>query len=358
MNYPKYLEIPSYEDCLEIVKEHTAFSHSTQEWKTDKIESFKYNLVTLNMWEGDGRLNMRGLTFCNGELVALPWPKFFNRGENEATKNVDFTKVKYIFEKVDGSLISFFRVAEDIELKSMKSIESDVSHRARAYAETRPDVYSFVEKLLDKALSPMFEYVSPNNKIVLNYEENFIFLGARNLLTGEILYPVYDIEVPESITHPAIFDNMEEAKEFLTREDVEGIVLTFENGLMMKMKTEHYCRIHKLLDNFVPKNLVANLAEGSFDDVIGLLTDNGLENEIALARKIESRFWGEVNSRKIEAEAYYKANSMKERKEVARDLLPNRKEVASLVFKLFDGQDLVPYIMKKLKKEAKEWTFE
>jgi RNA ligase len=266
--------------------------------------------------------------------------------------------VKYIFEKLDGSLISFFRVAEDIELKSMKSVESDVAINARKYFENRLDIYVFVEEMLDKGLSPMFEYVSPSNKIVLSYEEDFVFLGARSLLDGKIYYPKYDIPVPKGITHPEIFSSMEDARSFMKREDVEGVVLTFENGMMMKMKTDHYCRIHKLLDNFVPKNLVANIIEGSFDDVIGLFTDHGLTNEIKLAREIETRFWNKVNKVKSEAEEYFNANKNKERKEVARELIPERKELASLVFKLFDGQDLLPYIMKKLAKEAKEWRFE
>ena len=191
MNYHKYLEIPSYEDCLQICKDHVGFSHSKQEFKGDLIESFKYNIITPNMWDGFGRLNMRGITFCNGELIALPWPKFFNRGEAPETTNVDFSKVKYISEKADGSLISFFRVAEDIELKSMKSVVSDVACSARKYVETREDILAFVEILLDRALSPMFEYIgNSNHKIVLNYEkEDLVFLGARSLLTGELFYP-------------------------------------------------------------------------------------------------------------------------------------------------------------------------
>ena len=358
MNYHKYLEIPTYEDCLQICKDHIGFSHSKQELKGDLVESFKYNIITPNMWDGFGRLNMRGITFVDGAMVALPFPKFFNRGEVAETTNVDFSKVKYIFEKLDGSLISFFRVAEEIELKSMKSVESDVAKNARVYVDTREDVLAFVEILLDKALSPIFEYVSPENKIVLNYEQDLVFLGARSLLTGQMFYPKYDIKVPSTIKHPEIFDSMDDARDYLSREDVEGVVLTFNDGIMMKMKTEHYCRIHKILDNFVPKNIVANIVEGSFDDVIGILSDNGLVAETAMAEAVRTRFWKEVNNRKELAEEWYNKHKTLERKEVARMLLPERKELASLVFKLFDGQDLEPYLMKNLAREAKEWTFD
>lgn len=361
--YPKYLEIPTYEECLEICKDHTAFSHSVQEWQginsgaPDKIESFKYNIITENMWDGFGRLNMRGITFANGAMVALPFPKFHNKGETDETRNVNLDKVKYIFEKVDGSLISFFRVAEDIELKSMKSVESDVAVHARKYFKTRPDIHSFVESLIDKALSPMFEYVSPYNKIVLNYEEDFIFLGARSLLTGEIFYPKYDIEVPASITHPAIFDSLDSAKEYLEREDVEGIVLTFEDGMMLKMKTAHYCKIHKILDNFVPKNVVAHIAEGTFDDLIGILSEFNMDAEIEMARSTEKKLWDIINERKSAAEVYYHDNKDKSRGDVARDLIPTDKALSSLVFKLFDGQDLLPYLMKNLVRESREWRY-
>ena len=166
------------------------------------------------------------------------------------------------------------------------------------------------------------------------------------------------IKTPTSITTPLSFDSMESARFYMEREDVEGIVLTFEDGIMMKMKTEHYCRIHKILDNFVPKNIVANIVEGSFDDVIGILSDNGLVAETAMAEAVRTRFWKEIMRRKKEAEDYFNANKDKERKEVARELIPDRKTLASLVFKLFDGQDLEPYLMKNLAREAKEWTFD
>jgi hypothetical protein len=101
MNY--YNRIPSFEECKRICSECKYFSHSSQEVHDEIIHSFKYTIGPVRkIWDGkedDGRLNMRGITYDNsGNLLALPFPKFFNNGEIQQTKNLDINEAVHIVE--------------------------------------------------------------------------------------------------------------------------------------------------------------------------------------------------------------------------------------------------------------------
>src|SRR5688572_4275446 len=56
-------------------------------------------------------LNSRGLILnaTTGEVVALPFPKFFNWGELDRTTDAT---IQYITEKIDGSLGILYRVVD------------------------------------------------------------------------------------------------------------------------------------------------------------------------------------------------------------------------------------------------------
>lgn len=354
----QYHEIPTYEECLNIVKECSAFSHSTQMVDGQTVESFKYNVVIPNMWEGFGRLNMRGITFVNQKMVALAFPKFFNLGENESTTNVDFNDIRCIFEKVDGSLISVFEINGKLEVKSMKSVESDVAIEARAYFKVRNDISEFCKNLLDKGYSPIFEYVSPSCRIVLEYNEpNLIYLGCRNMTNGDILLSHEPpVNKPKQIQTPQTF-TVEQFKDYLKRDDVEGVVVVLNSGLMFKMKTETYCLIHKVLDHFSPKKVVDNIVNGTYDDMIGVLTYHSLENEVNKAKDVYSKYATIFEAWKAKAESYYENNKERSRKEVALDVLSKDKFLGNLVFKRWDNKDYSDSINKFILEQSKEWIF-
>jgi T4 RnlA family RNA ligase len=358
MNYPDYNYIPTFDECKQIVNDCSAFSHSTQTIHGEEIHSFKYNLMGNDQWEGHGHLNLRGITFdSKGNLLALAFPKFFNRGEHHSVENVDMSDFRCFVQKVDGSLISFFRVNGKIECKSMKSVYSDVAIECREYAKTRSDIINFVDMLLTDGYSPIFEYVSPTARIVLDYgKKDLVFLGVRSFDTGNI-YLAHQLEVPQSISTPSVFKTMDEASAYLKREDVEGLVVTMNSGLMLKLKTEHYCKIHKALDGFGAKIVVGRIIEGTYDDLIGVLTEFGMNDEVIRAKKIADRFWHEVALLKNEAVKYYEMNRDRQRKDIALELLKDKsnKMLASLVFKLMDGMDPNPIIFKKIVDESKEW---
>jgi T4 RnlA family RNA ligase len=363
-----YKEIPTYDDCLKIVSDCKAFSHSTQEKDGCVIESFKYNLHAPDMWIDPMRLSMRGITFVDQKLAALPFPKFFNMGENESTTNVDLNDVLHIYEKIDGSLISFFVRGDTIDIKTMRSVESDVANEAREFlngCQNRDIIWAFAEMLIGKNLSPMFEYVSPTSRIVIDYgKTDLLFLGCRDMTTGEIILPHRMItDIPHEISLPQIFPDRKEMEEYMEKDDVEGVVVTFGTGLMMKLKTDTYCKIHRIMDNFIPKKIVLNVIENTFDDVIGIFAQHGMEEEIESAEKIRDKYYKEYSEYEEAAKILYNSfNPGTERKLIAQKLFslePEVKKLAPLVFNLLDGNE--SYMKGKIDKfileEAKDWQF-
>lgn len=363
MGYTKYNKIPTFDECKQIVNDCSAFSHSTQEFKNETIHSFKYNLNMPGMWEGDGRLNLRGITFdSKGNLLALAFPKFFNKGEDKDTLDRELLHAAKFIEKIDGSLISMFMLNGEVQCKTMKSVLSDVAIECRDYLKRRKDIVSFCKNLLRQDLSPLFEFVSKESRIVLDYGgTDLYFLGARNMKTGEIIS--FDMfELTSEIKTPRLFTDVKTANIFLSRDDVEGIVVTYADGYMMKFKTERYCKIHKILDGFMPKKVVNEIINGTLDDMIGVLTDHGLTEEKVFVDEVAKYFWARFNAVLDAVKINYEENKHLTRKDIAlkfvnKNASESDKLIGKMLFLMIDGKDVTDVIYKKLKEESKTWEF-
>ena len=345
--------IPTFDECLHVCEENSGFSHSVQEIHGKEVHSFKYNFQSRfnEMYKpfldkGINALAMRGITFIDGKLVAIGPDKFFNLGENETAVYPE--NERYLMEKVDGSLISVFQVDHLLEIKTQKSVFSEVAKDARKYFNTRNDLQGFSMSLLSRGLSPFFEYVGPHNRIVLRYdEEDFVFLGARCLISGTMVFP-WDMFVPSTITIPQLIAG--EGKDaYLERDDVEGLVVVGDCGHMVKMKTSTYCQLHKILDMKTPKSFCEYyIAHGNFDDVIGVLTHHGLTKDIADLVAFEDDYIEKVESHNQLISDAVKKYGHLSRKGVALKMIDDKVDNAlrGLVFSTLDGKDTMPKIQK------------
>lgn len=201
-------------------------------------------------------LKCRGLiTDETGKIVARSFSKFFNIEETSEIPNEKFR----IFDKADGSLgILFFYNGEWI-ISSRGSFQSLQAIKAKEMLK------KYNIQNLDKRLSYVFEIIYPENRIVVDYDnkESLVFLSAFN--------PNKDIEIFE-IDGISSFEYMkkrgfEVIEEFflegksidelkkLDLKNKEGFVLLFENGLRIKVKFEHYLKIHKILNKLSLKNI-------------------------------------------------------------------------------------------------------
>lgn len=239
------------------------------------------------------RSEFRGLTFCRhtGEILRRPFHKFFNYGENE-TATLDWDSPLVVMDKMDGSLVSPFFTTSGRLVWGTKSAETDMSADIKPIIERLPyyqGIVSLIEDfsdmnalLSDERHSLLFEFVSPNNKIVLDYDEpKLVLLGIRNNITGEyvqqswinrVVPKMYGIPIVASESH----DSMN-SESFLATvreyEDVEGVVVRQGNHFV-KIKCDWYVRLHKNKELIsYEKNVVELIVNGQLDDVIPLLQE-------------------------------------------------------------------------------------
>ena len=131
-------------------------------------------------------------------------------------------------------------------------------------------------------------------------------------------------------------------------EDVEGFIVSFEDGHKIKIKADEYVRIHKCMDRIrFDRNIVDLIINEEVDDIVPLLP----EKEIAKVRDFEIRFWEAFKRteenlmlRFLEA----KTNYGEDRKRIALEFIPTleNKMDAPIIFKMLDGIDLREFMIK------------
>lgn len=231
------------------------------------------------------RRDCRGIIFDKeGNLIRLPYHKFFNLNEKEETniKNVDFSKPHVILEKLDGSMVTPLMIAGNLRWATKAGI-TDTSMEAEVFVASRPQYKQFAYSCLESGIMPIFEWCSRKNRIVLDYaEDNLVLTAMRVSNTGDYLYyeymknlaNLYNISVVR-----CVYDGEKPIDKFIeedikSQEGLEGIVIRFDNGNMIKVKSEWYCQLHKMKDNLThEKNVIKLIIEEKVDDLLPFLLD-------------------------------------------------------------------------------------
>lgn len=246
-----------------------------------KFRIFSYNFASYTDWCLDDALECRGIMFEIDEngpvrIASRPMEKFFNLNETPFTMNLDFSKVSLVTAKEDGSLISTFVDAGRLRVKSKGSIYSDQSDAALQWIY-RSENDAFRERLLELAkdgYTANLEYVAPDNRIVLDYQEKaLVLLNIRHNDTGE--YVPYKELFKDGILRQYLvrgFDidtsNPDFVNEIRKMEGIEGFIFEMEDGLKFKLKTEWYCALHHTKDSINNnERLFGSIVANASDDL-------------------------------------------------------------------------------------------
>jgi len=271
-----------YRDLIKLCDTNEAFFHKDHIKDNRTYRIFNYRLASYGDFCSPNALECRGHMFeviddIPVRLASLPMEKFFNLYENPFTENVDLTKAIKVMAKEDGSLISTFIHNGNLSLKSKASLESDQAVDALRWLENnQPSLY---DELLDLTLfgyTVNMEWTSPNNRIVLGYQEDkLIILNIRNTFTGEYVNPS-KFHLYNEI-HKCWVENVEDLKageidlfvsNIPSMEDVEGFVVELSTGQKIKIKTEWYLVRHRAKDSVnAPRRLFEAIISEAIDDV-------------------------------------------------------------------------------------------
>ena len=280
----------SYEEMLQLCNQKEEFRAKTEVVNGIEVTIFSYMVAMRDTFDSKLAREFRGTTFRNDtkECICRPFPKFFNIGEREETslENIDIIGARY-YIKHDGSMATPVLLNNRIIWKTKNSFYSDVANKINNYwvNHKNHDTRKAMRKMLaGYNYTPIYEYVAPHNRIVLEYqEEELLYLGFRDNNTGEY--------IPN-------FHNREDIKyhEIFAMEDVEGFVIELQSGELVKAKTQWYLDRHKICTEFNPKKIIECTLNDTIDDMIAVIYQLGLPERAVNVEKLRD----ETHKMKIE----------------------------------------------------------
>jgi RNA ligase len=290
--------------------------------------------------------------------------KFFNVNERDETQQhlVDLSQPHVILEKLDGSMITPVVVNDDIRWGTKMGI-TDVSMGAELFVAKHPNYAEFADLHIDRGQTPIFEWCSRKQRIVVDYpQDRLVLIAIRDNTTGEYksyeqmrtYAESYGIDLVKA--YPGTSDSMAQLiTETRAMEDAEGWIIRFDDGHMVKIKGEWYVRIHKTKDNLThEKNLIDLLVSEKMDDAKAFMLADDRER----VEQFERDFW---NGIAIQVDAYDKYFAMVQssgldRKRFALEWMPTIKDqdphASTIVFGLFDGKDTRKMLLDILTKNC------
>jgi len=229
-----------------------------------------------------------------GNVVACPFKKFFNYSEIKAEID-DLIRLGVpcrIQEKLDGSLGVLFWYDGEWHLSTKGSFTSEQAIKGKEILEKYYPSYT----MLDKAYTYLFEIIYPENQIVVQYKEEQLVLLA-------IMDPISMEEVdPKSVYIPALFDKVQhypalkvsEIIKDMSRPDYcssEGFVVVYDDETRVKFKYDEYVKLHKIVSDFKPQNVIELMKEGgNVDELIQSLPDEFRTELIEVKERTEKAY--------------------------------------------------------------------
>lgn len=306
----------------------------------------------------------RGITFYpDGRIASRKFHKFFNLNERSETvfSEIDWSQPHVILEKLDGSMITpFLRSDGEVEMHT-KMGKTDVADFVVPFIKKNEHYVDMCSHLITQGVTPIFEFCSRMNRIVIDHPvDRLVLLAVRDNVSGQywrypdlqVLGEDWGIDVVRQFE--GTVENMEtfidEAK---NEKDMEGYVIRFNDGHMLKIKADVYVTLHKAVAKIQQEKDVWNLIlEDKIDDLIPLLPEERRDaliefqkNLIHEVTRLSKIFETEFNSAVSELDSYNFSlleNPEKERKRMFAIDFVNSNEalpdgMRNLMFALYDG---------------------
>jgi RNA ligase len=300
------------------------------------------------------RRECRGLIFdTEGNIMSRPFHKFFNINEKEETQShrLDLTRAHIVMDKLDGSMIRPVRMHGMVRLATKMGV-TDIAMEAEKLLD--PGQYDWLDDMMVDGFTPIFEYVAPTNKIVVEYAEAKLILTAvRETVSGEYR-SLRQWDAPFEIVSGA--DSIYDLDAYLSvargETSREGDIIRFADGHMVKVKNDWYVQIHKTKDIVaVDRNIVELFLNETIDDTRAMLDPS----DLARVDAVEAAFWqafhnalGRLEGLEMLARTIYGAD----KKRIALEMVPNliNKADGGFIFRLIDGCVLRDLLLDHCKK--------
>ena len=275
------------QDALEAIKNKPEFgvSHRPYGVVIDYNVSMRDTFIGKTPRQTAILQNLRGTIFDHeGRIIRLAYHKFHNLNENDeyAEANFDFKDGNWIEEKLDGSMVTPIG-GNDPEWSNRlatRAGNTDVAQKAEEFLQShvlRDEYHRFFSDCRAVGFTPIFEYVSRNQRIVIDYPQtDLILTGVRSNETGEYIDLQNYLKIPR-VPRFFIRDMSigEYAKVIKNNSGTEGVVVKFTDGRIVKIKTDEYVRQHRAIDGLrFEKDVLKLILNNEVDDVLAIVNDD------------------------------------------------------------------------------------
>ena len=312
-------KVLNFDEMMNLCDSTDNFDYVDEEVYGVTTRTFNYRLDIFSSFAQVGGRNFRGTCFelNSKKLLALPFFKFFNYNQSAFTLDTNVKKWNLIniFEKVDGSLVYFYKVNDNLLCRTKRTCRNLQCIHSMELVNKNSELKKYINYVIDLGYTPMFEFISPLNELIVKYNfETLCFLALRNRTTGKVYFadstevPIYKSDKLQ--TYPivdniySLQDTINECTRYKGRYYVlkllkhfknnkivkriidyiqeknrngvrEGYVLSFDNGEIVKIKRLTYISLFKIREAINSDvSIVELLFNETLDDVIGEFKDN------------------------------------------------------------------------------------
>lgn len=235
------------------------------------------------------RREARGIVFdtASGTPISRRYHKFFNVNEKPETDLalIDLDEPHVLLDKLDGSMVTPLPLKDGMRWGTKMGI-TDTSKQAETFVASRKNYQRFAQECADVNITPIFEWTSNQNRIVLDYkQDNLVLTAIRENFDGR--YQPY-IDMVELAYHSdipvvqAYQGTVEDAQKLIDKiaesEGIEGIVSRWDTGHMAKWKSHWYLDLHRAKDALSSeRKLVILILKSELDDLKACLLQEDLD---------------------------------------------------------------------------------
>ncbi len=346
---------------------------------------FKEKLVILDYIDNIQCKNWNSFnSFCRGlvldldqkKIVAYPFDKFFSYNANEV-EIIDTSEKIPITKKYDGTMITVFLYQNNTHCITRSSFDN---FQIKNSLQIINSYYPKMKQLLEKNYTLIFEYISPKNRININYLlEELILLGIRDLNSGELLSyenlkfisEKYSLKLAEQVTI-SLEQLINLAKTDESEIFDEGWIISIGSKLIKLKSWKYLLTLRIIKEGLTKKQIIDKLFsnETNIIDIFIAELPDVFKNDIEkFCNKVNSDF---INLKNDILDKYKQINYIESPKDFAFEVNTRfTQNIRSFLFTLKQGKPIDNFLKKDFwkfidyytnepvidSKKLKDWAF-